>query len=159
IALHAAITIAVFAQSRYPLLFIVFAPLLYLVFQYRFPGLVIGIAIVAIVTTVATALGRGPFDLVLAATSGERALLAQVYLGVLCVVAVPVALALADRRRLARRVSESESRYRLLADYASDLIMRISRDGTRRYVSPSVKDLLGWDVDEFMDSGVELIHP
>ncbi|WP_201312507.1 diguanylate cyclase [Dyella sp. EPa41] len=159
VALHAAITIAVFAQSRYPLLFIVFAPLLYLVFHYRFPGLVIGIAIVAAVTTVATALGRGPFDLILAATSGERALLAQVYLGVLCVVAVPVALALADRRRLERQVGESESRYRLLADYASDLIMRISRDGTRRYVSPSVKELLGWDVDEFMDSGVELIHP
>jgi diguanylate cyclase (GGDEF)-like protein/PAS domain S-box-containing protein len=159
IALHAAITVAVFAQSRYPLLFIVFAPLLYLVFHYRFPGLVIGIAIVAIVTSVTTALGRGPFDLILAATPGERALLAQVYLGVLCVVAVPVALALADRRRLERQVSESESRYRLLADYASDLIMRISHDGTRRYVSPSVKDLLGWDVDEFMDSGVELIHP
>ena len=159
IALHAAITIAVFAQSRYPLLFIVFAPVLYLVFHYRFPGLVIGIAIVSAVTTVATALGRGPFDLILAATPGERALLAQIYLGVLCVVAVPVALALADRRRLERQVKDSESRYRLLADYASDLIMRISRDGKRRYVSPSVKDLLGWDIDEFMDSGVELIHP
>ncbi|WP_458788789.1 diguanylate cyclase domain-containing protein [Dyella jiangningensis] len=159
VVLHAAITMAVFAQSRYPLLFIVFAPLLYLVFHYRFPGLVIGIAIVAVVTTVATALGRGPFDLILAATPGERALLAQVYLGVLCVVAVPVALALADRRRLSRQVSESENRYRLLADYASDLIMRISRDGTRRYVSPSVKDLLGWGIEEFIDSGSELIHP
>lgn len=159
VLLHAAITAAAFAQSRYPLLFIVFAPLLYLVFHYRFPGLVIGIAIVSVVTTVATALGRGPFNLILAVTPGERALLAQVYLGVLCVVAIPVAFALADRRRLARQVGENESRYRLLAEYASDLIMRISRDGTRRYVSPSVKDLLGWDIEEFRRSGVELIHP
>lgn len=159
VALHAAIIVAAFAQSRYPLLFVAFAPLLYLVFHHRFPGLVIGIAIVAMVTMVATALGRGPFDLVFAATPGERALLAQVYLGVLCVVAVPVALALADRRRLARQVSESESRYRLLADYASDLIMRIARDGTRRYVSPSVKDMLGWEVDEFAQLRGELIHP
>jgi diguanylate cyclase (GGDEF)-like protein/PAS domain S-box-containing protein len=56
-------------------------------------------------------------------------------------------------------VAESESRYRLLAEYASDLVMRIARDGTRRYVSPSVKDLLGWEVSEFMPYRPELIHP
>jgi diguanylate cyclase (GGDEF)-like protein/PAS domain S-box-containing protein len=153
------ITIAVFAQSRYPLLFVVFAPLLYLVFHHRFPGLVIGVAIIALTTSVATALGSGPIQLIEPASPGRQAILAQVYLGVLCVTALPVALALADRRRLARRVRESESRYRLLADYASDLVMRIARDGTRRYVSPSVKDLLGWEASEFARYRQELIHP
>jgi len=153
------VAVVVFGQSRYPLLFVVFAPLLYMVFQHRFPGLVIGIALVALVTTFATALGHGPFDLIPDASASERALLAQIYLGVLCVVAVPVALALADRRRLARQVGDSENRYRLLADYASDLVLRIARDGTRRYVSPSVKDMLGWEVAEFTQLRGQLIHP
>jgi|GEM_PF-336526 len=153
------VTVGVFAQSRYPLLFVVFGPLLYVVFQHRFPGLVFGIAIIALVTSVATALGAGPFQLIVPATPAHQAMLAQIFLGVLCITALPVALALADRRRLARRVTESESRYRLLADYASDLVMRIARDGTRRYVSPSVKDMLGWDVREFLDYRPELIHP
>lgn len=154
-----AITVGVFAQSRYPLLFAIFAPLLYLVFQHRFPGLVIGITIVALVTCVATAMGRGPLDLIFDASPAEHTLLAQIFLGMLCLVAVPVTLALADRRRLSRRVSESESRYRLLAEYASDLVMRIARDGTRRYVSPSVRDLLGWEVEEYMRPHPEPIHP
>ncbi|WP_198651418.1 sensor domain-containing diguanylate cyclase [Dyella sp. C11] len=154
-----AITAAVFAQSSFPLLFVVFAPLLYVVFQHRFPGLVIGIALISLITTAATALGTGPFQLIVPSTPSRQAMLAQVYLGVLCITALPVALALADRRRLARRVTESESRYRLLADYASDLVMRIARDGSRRYVSPSVHDLLGWEVHEFMPYRAELIHP
>lgn len=159
ISLLAIVTIAVFAQSRYPLLFVVFAPLLYVVFNHRFPGLVMGVSIVALITNVATALGIGPFDLIAHATPGEHALLAQVYLGVICVAVVPVALVLADRRRLVRQVRDSKNRYRLLAEYASDLVMRIARDGTRRYVSPSVRDLLGWEVSEFMAARLELIHP
>lgn len=159
VVLLTVVTLAVFMQSRYPLLFLVFAPLLYLVFHHRFPGLVIGVSIVALITTVATALGSGPFELVTHASAGERALLAQIYLGMVCVAVVPVALALADRRRLVRQVRDSKNRYRLLAEYASDLVMRIARDGTRRYVSPSVRDLLGWEVSEFMATRPELIHP
>lgn len=159
VTLLVAVTLGVFAQSRYPLLFLVFAPLLYVVFHHRFPGLVIGMSVVALITTVATAMGDGPFELIAHATTGERALLAQIYLGVVCASVLPVALALADRRRLVRQVHDSKNRYRLLAEYASDLVMRIARDGTRRYVSPSVRDLLGWEVSEFMTPRPDLIHP
>ncbi len=159
VLLLAAVTLGVFVQTRYPLLFTVFAPLLYLVFRYRFPGLVLGVTTVTLITNVATAMGQGPFALIPAADASERALIAQVYLGVLCLVAVPVALALADRQRLAAKVAESESLYRLLADYASDLIVRIAEDGTRRYVSPSVKDMLGWTPEEFAAQRGELLHP
>ncbi len=154
-----ATTAVVFWQSRYPLLFVVFAPLLYVVVRHRFPGLVIGVALVTLIVNVATALGRGPLDLIVAANPVERSVLGQAFLGVVCLVTVPVALAQADRRRLARRVRDSEVRYRLLADYAGDLVMRIARDGSRRYVSPSIKDLLGWEVAEFTPPRPDLIHP
>jgi diguanylate cyclase (GGDEF)-like protein/PAS domain S-box-containing protein len=154
-----AITIAVFMQARYPLLFVVFAPLLYVVMRHRFPGLVLGVAAVTLIANVAMSTGQGPLNLIPGAGSVERAVLGQVFLGVVCLVAVPVALGQADRRRFARRMRESEVRYRLLADYAGDLVMRIARDGARRYVSPSIKDLLGWEPGEFMLPRPDLIHP
>ncbi|NII74797.1 diguanylate cyclase (GGDEF)-like protein/PAS domain S-box-containing protein [Dyella sp. SG562] len=154
-----ATTVFVFAQSRYPLLFVVFAPLLYVVIRHRFPGLVIGVAVVTLTANIAIAMGGGPLGLIPNASAVERSLLGQFFLGMVCLVAVPIALAQADRRRLARRVRDSEVRYRLLADYASDLVMRIARDGSRRYVSPSIKDLLGWEVGEFMLPRPDLIHP
>lgn len=159
VLLLVAVTIGVFAQTRYPLLFVVFAPLLYLVFRYRFSGLVLGMVVVSLITNVATSVGLGSFALIAGVDPGERTLVAQIYLGVVCLVAVPVALALADRQRLAEQVAESEGRYRLLADYASDLIVRVSQDGTRRYVSPSVKDMLGWTPEEFAAQRGDLIHP
>lgn len=159
LAVLCATTVAVFMQARYPLLFVVFAPLLYVVLRHRFPGLVLGVAAVTLITHVAMSAGKGPLDLIPNASPVERAVLGQIFLGVACLVAVPVALGQADRRRLAKRMRESEVRYRLLADYASDLVMRIARDGERRYVSPSIKDLLGWQVSDFMLPRPDLIHP
>ena len=153
-----ATTAMVFAQSRYPLLFVVFGPLFYVVIRHRFPGLVIGVAVVTLIVNIAIAMGGGPLSLIPGSSPVERSLLGQSFLGMVCLVAVPIALAQADRRRLTRRVRDSEVRYRLLADYASDLVMRIARDGTRRYVSPSIKDLLGWEVGEFMLPRPDLIH-
>lgn len=158
-ALIAATTFAVFAQSRYPLLFLVYPPLLLAVFRHRFAGLVVGIALIAAITNIATALGWGPFNLILGGSRTEHALLAQVFLGVACLISVPLALILAERRHLGIKVRESELRYRILADYAGDLVMRIRPDGQRRYVSPSIKDLLGWDVEDFLMPRPDLIHP
>lgn len=159
IVLLLVISVGVFAQGRYPLAFVVFAPLLYMVFQYRFPGLVIGVAIVTLVTNVATTMGIGPFTLAPTADRIESALVAQVFLGVVCMVTVPVTLTLADRQRLVGQVTVSENLYRLLADYAGDLVVRIADDGTRRYVSPSVRDMLGWTPEEFAAQREALIHP
>lgn len=158
-ALIAGTTFAVFAQSRYPLLFLIYAPLLLAVLRHRFAGLVVGVALIAAITNIATALGSGPFNLVLDGSRTEHALLGQVFLGIACLISLPLALILAERRQLESKVRESELRYRILADYAGDLVMRIRPDGQRRYVSPSIKELLGWDVEEFSMPRPDLIHP
>ncbi len=56
------------------------------------------------------------------------------------------------------RLRESEARYRVLADHARDLVVRMRPDGTRLYVSPSVRELLGWEVEEAMQTRWELVH-
>ncbi|MBX9616493.1 MAG: PAS domain-containing protein [Caulobacteraceae bacterium] len=48
-----------------------------------------------------------------------------------------------DERRAQQKIEESEARYRLLADHASDIILTYGVDGRIRYVSPSVEAVSG----------------
>jgi diguanylate cyclase (GGDEF)-like protein/PAS domain S-box-containing protein len=57
------------------------------------------------------------------------------------------------------RLRESEVQYRTLAENSSDLVMRIGLDGQRRYVSPSVRDILGVEPDALMSQRLDLVHP
>ncbi|MDE1145323.1 MAG: PAS domain S-box protein [Azospirillaceae bacterium] len=57
-------------------------------------------------------------------------------------------------------LEESEARFRLLADRASDIILLTRPDGARLYVSPSVERILGYTVAEFTALGfTALRHP
>lgn len=157
--LMAAITVGVFMESRVPIAFLIYPPLLLLVFRHRFVGMVAGVAILALVVSLATTLNVGPFNLWPGVTPAFRVVMAQVFIGVSCFVALPIALALSDQDRLRNRIRESELRYRMLADHSGDLVMRIRANGDRMYVSPSVKELLGWEVEDFKKPRPDLIHP
>ena len=55
---------------------------------------------------------------------------------------------------------DSESRYRMIADYAADMIVRTRADRTRSYVSPASKTLLGYEPREIMEVDfANLLHP
>ncbi len=57
-------------------------------------------------------------------------------------------------------VAESEARYRLLADNVTDLILVMRADGAVAYVSPSVREILGYDPDEILNRFPSaLLHP
>ena len=71
----------------------------------------------------------------------------------------PVALGMAERARLMARVRESEQRYRMLADYSHDVVVRMRADGQRLYVSPSARDILGWEPAELLRPSEHLVHP
>ena len=159
IVLTAATCFAVFAQSRYPLLFLVYPPLLYGAFRHRFSGVVFGVTTVAAIAIFETLAGHGPFQLIPNAVSTERILLLQVFIASTCMLALPVATVLTERDFLARRLREGERLYRTLADYSSDLVMRIAANGHHVYISPSAKDMLGWDLGELTRPRLDLVHP
>lgn len=67
---------------------------------------------------------------------------------------------LAEQQRITAALQESESRYRLLAEHATDVIMRYALDGTFLYVSPAIRTFLGYEPEELLGRSVwELFHP
>ena len=61
-----------------------------------------------------------------------------------------------QRRDAERAVRASEASYRLLADHASDMVVRRSIANARTYVSPSSRELLGFTPEEMM--AIPLAH-
>ncbi|MET0807359.1 MAG: diguanylate cyclase [Pseudoxanthomonas sp.] len=149
----------VFSQSTYPLLFLVYPALLFGVYRHRFAGVVVGISLLGIVGIIATAMGHGPLTLVGDGSGIERMILLQLFLAAACVMSFPVALGMAERARMIARVRESEMRYRMLADYSHEVVVRMDASGNRLYVSPSASDILGWEPAELLGPSQGLVHP
>ncbi|AFY84936.1 PAS domain S-box protein [Oscillatoria acuminata] len=67
---------------------------------------------------------------------------------------------IADRIRAEVQLRESETRYRLLAENATDMISTHTPEGVYQYVSPSCFTLLGYHSSELIGhSAYEWIHP
>jgi signal transduction histidine kinase len=115
VALLAAVCVAVFAEPDYPLEFLVYPPLLFCAFRYRFDGAILGLTVVVVVATTATLSGHGPLYFVPGAGPAERAFLLQIFLAVTCLLTLPVAIVLTESGFLARSLRESERRHRVLA--------------------------------------------
>ncbi len=158
VTLVAVASIAVFAQSRYPLLFIIPPVALLAAFRYRFSGFVLSTTVISIIAVISTLTGHGPLMLSVDTTPAERAFVLQLFIGSICVLTLPVAIVLTQRKWLERRLASSESEYRLLAEYSHDLVVRIDAQGNRKYISPSASEMLGWNLDELREERWDLIH-
>lgn len=60
-----------------------------------------------------------------------------------------------EKIRSFTEITESERRYRLLADNAADVVWVMNFDGTFNYISPSITALRGFTVEELMDLPVD----
>lgn len=59
-----------------------------------------------------------------------------------------------------RQLAESEATFRLLAENASDVVLRTDAAGVIDWVSPSVARVLGWETEEFLGhTTLEFVHP
>ena len=64
-----------------------------------------------------------------------------------------------ERRRAAGRLSQSEERFRLLAENASDAVFLIT-EGIMRWMSPAITTMLGWQPQDWNGHQfVEFCHP
>lgn len=156
--LVAAVSALVF-NLRYPVLFLAYPPLLLAAFRHGFAGVAVGVLLFGFIGSMATAMGRGPIMLVSELGRTGHIAMLQLYIAGACLMTIPVALAMAERKRLNARLRESELRFRMLADYSHDVIVRMRADGERLYVSPSASDILGWPPAEMLGQRWSLVHP
>ena len=154
----AAIAVLVFAQDRYPLLFLPLAALIAVTYRLGPIGAAGGVAIVAVIAPLLTAIGHGPVQIGIR-DAGEASFFLQVYLLTLFACALPFGALLAEQRRLAAERAESERMHRLLADSSTDVILRLSLDGIALYCSPAVLPVLGFTPEQTVgNQPIEQVH-
>ena len=151
ILLVVAVTTLVFAQSRYPAVFLIFPPMLLVAMRSGFVGTAASALIVVVIAAIFTAADYGPLTLMRDATTGERLRVLQLMTGCLLLSLFPVVVSLAEKRRAHDSLTDLQKRLQLLTDYSTDVILLADVGGKRHYVSPAVKEVLGWTPEEFVE--------
>lgn len=148
-----------FGQSQVPLLFLPILVTMYTMVLTDLFVSALGLTILLAMAEASAFVGIGPLQLV-AHSPEERFLFLQFYTACVSLTAMPVALMLEQRRKVLAALAESDTRFRMLAEFSTDIIMITSLDGKISFVSPSVQQIGGWDPAELVGkSKRELIAP
>ncbi len=169
-----ACVIGVFSQSRAPVLFIIPPALLLVSVEFGALGAAVGVLLTAFISVAATARNLGPLAL-MQADVAERAAVLQLFLVMSLISSLPIAKMQARQRRLqaatraeAERAvraeaaaSESEARYRLLAESVNDMLAITSpADSSIQFVSRASESVLGYRPEELVGrKTLDLTHP
>lgn len=157
----------VFSQSMFPAGFMVAVGLLGVAFYGEIEAASLALLFTSIIAITATAMGRGPWILV-PGTTALRVDAVQIFLAALTTGIIPTAAAITERRRLQESLSEaldetrlaaaalrqSEELYRLLAENASDIVIRTDLTGRILYVTPSIEKILGYTPAELVGTSI-----
>jgi diguanylate cyclase (GGDEF)-like protein len=112
----AAATAMVFSHSKDPLIFFIFPALLLVVFRLGFPGTVLAVFVIALISICFTVTGHGPLMLITGTNLLHKIVVEQIFLAVALFTFFPVAALLEERKALEISLQKSELRYRELAN-------------------------------------------
>lgn len=105
----------VFSYSKDPLIFFIFPALLLVVFRLGFPGTVVSIFVIALISISFTVSGHGPLMEITGTNLPHKIVIEQIFLAVALFTCFPVAALLEERKELEVSLQKSEHRYRELA--------------------------------------------
>jgi diguanylate cyclase (GGDEF)-like protein/PAS domain S-box-containing protein len=155
-AVHTLVTLLVFAQSRVPVLFLLFPTLLLLSFGLGRLATQAGVMLVAVIGTIVFVHHGGPL-LLLHQGAAFEALCFQVYLAVLLCTALPVATIVASRTEARNLLSEREELLRLVMAHSPDAIIGLDGKGVCRWADGPVRDYIGLDPDTLVGLPLDAI--
>ena len=166
------VSVFVFSQNQYPLLFLVPPALAVATFRLGIAGAGAGLLIVAAFAIGFAMIGHGPTQLIEGGET-EQVLVLQAFLAIMSLSTLPIAAALAHGTRAKEgltqavdaalaakaRAEQSEANYRLLADYSTDIVVRLGPGGVIAYASPACR-ILGISPEQAIGrSTVDFVAP
>ena len=116
VLLLAATSIGIGVQRTLPLLFLAYLPLLLLTWRHGLAGVVWGILVLTLTSATAAIDHSGPFAMLAPDAVLARTLLLQLYVAAGCLMAIPTAVAMTERRWLDRKLRQSEARLQAVTD-------------------------------------------
>ncbi|HKO12634.1 MAG TPA: diguanylate cyclase [Acidobacteriaceae bacterium] len=160
IALFLAASIAIFLQTSEPFLFLLFPPLVLVIFSMGLEGAALAVPALTIISCAALAHQVGPLWLDTRLSFAHRVFLLQVFLATVTAVALSVGALLDERRRAGRSAEEGQSIFQTLIQNSEDMIVLYTLDGKQRFVSPAVHKMTGWSPRDFVSmQHLDTIHP
>jgi diguanylate cyclase (GGDEF)-like protein/PAS domain S-box-containing protein len=155
----AVLSVVVFRQTSYPITFLLFPALLLVAFRLGISGSAAGVLLLAIPAAWFTVEARGPLAVETKGGLLGSILVLQFFFCILLAMGYTVAVALAERKRLEHDLQYTEETYRVLAENSWDIIVRADLNGRGKYVSPSVREVLGWEPEEYFgDRLLDKVH-
>jgi len=155
-----ALTLAVFAETKGPTLFLIYPALILVLLRMGLGWAATCSLFVAFAGGWFTLQGRGPLADSSSLSAHERALLLQVFVAAGVFMLYSVSVVLESRRAMERRLAKVAALHELVSENSRDAIILADLNGNRSYESPAVQRLTGWPPEEFAKlKSLDLVHP
>ncbi|GAB5349693.1 PAS domain S-box protein [Alteriqipengyuania sp. 357] len=147
VSIVSAVSVVVFAQTRYPFLFLVGPISIVAAFRTGVLGTAVAVLIISVIAWVATLFGYGPVMLVRGDLSTKLIVL-QLFIASTFFMALPVASALAGLAGMRRELRESRDTAQSILLGMRDVVFRADAAGRWVFLNPAWEDLSGYTVEE-----------
>jgi len=153
------LTAALFAQSRYPFLFMAAPFVVVAAFRLGVSGTAVATVLISLIASIATAHNVGPISLVRGDLQ-DKVLTLQLFIFTIFVSSFPAAASINTRRRMAQELTQSRDYVRTIVDNVQEVIFRADAKGRWTYLNPAWERLTGQKVAYAMGRRVdELLSP
>lgn len=155
-----AVTLAAFAQSTLPLLFLVYPVLVLTLLRLGLAWSTLLLLFVAFSSGSLTWFGLGPFAALAILHYTDPSVLLQLFIATGMFILYSVSVAIEKQNATERKLSEIVNLHRLVTKNSRDVIIVADFDGSRSYVSDAVSTMGGWTPEELQNQGsLDLVHP
>lgn len=154
------ITVVVFGQSKWPVLFLIYPALLMVLLRKGLGWAATSALFVAFAGGWFTLQGKGPLAGAGALPVAESGWLLQIFVAAGVFMIYSVSVVLESRRAMEQRLARIASIHELVSENSRDAIILADLHGRRSFVSAAVERLIGWSPQEFARvRSIELVHP